>query len=390
MKIPAQPARSSLPPASTRAVQGHNPGKPAVTDTFSPARPEEAYPVPESATAWVARSDEPSLFGRGLTSSLLMALCGPVAVAVSKAGAALEKLGQRKGWWKQLGKIYRPLPPSLLKDLPPSKLERPFLMVPGFHTPKDRFDHLVEKLTEDGSNGGHAYYVARGQFFLDKDCTLQATPDPSTARVFVAVFDSTNTPPHEAGPDLALSLKAIQEFTGQPKVDVCAYSMGGQASRLYLDQGGDAIGKLMMLGTPNQGAALARTSLGLLDLQRSGYDTDWLLSRKPLTQEDRFALGWLLPVDGGSQNPQLSDLNSRWDHQRSRTEAVKLVGANSRFTLGRWFIPAGGDGTVTGSSLELKGEHTVFLKNPNHRNHGLLFSNPQTYTEMRSFFRWDR
>src|SRR5690606_21420628 len=97
---------------------------------------------------------EPTFFGRGLTSSLLMAMCGPIAVAVSKAGEALEKLGQRQGWWDELGKTYKPLPPSKLKELPASTLERPFLLVPGFHTPKDRFHHLVEKLTENGANGG--------------------------------------------------------------------------------------------------------------------------------------------------------------------------------------------------------------------------------------------
>lgn len=369
------------------------PGKPPVQDSNPQDRCElnsTALSVPASAPAWRPLETEPSLFGRGLTSSLLMALCGPIAVAVSKAGEALEKLGQRQGWWDELGKTYKPLPPSLLKDLPASNLERPFLLVPGFHTPKDRFHHLVEKLTENGANGGRAYFVSKGKFYADEDCTIRTTPQGKEARVFVAVFDSTNTPPDQAAPDLAASLKAIQEFTGQPKVDVTAYSMGGLASRVYLDQGGDGIGKLMMLGTPNQGSAMSRSALGLLDLQRWGYDTDWLLTRKPLDQSDRHALGWLLPVSGGSKNPQLEDLNSRWDSQRSRTEAIRLVGSNSRFTFGRYFIPARGDGTVTGSSLRLEGEHTVFLKDPNHRSHGLLFSNPQSYTEMRSFFRWDR
>ena len=75
--------------------------------------------------------------------------------------------------------------------------------------------------------------------------------------------------------------------------------------------------------------------------------------------------------------------------KKARTEAVRLVGSHSRPTLGRYFIPVLGDGTVPGNSLQIGDEQPHFLKNRNHRNHGLLFSNPQTYLEMRDFFGWD-
>lgn len=345
-------------------------------------------PPQRNEIAWRPLDYEPRLFGEGLTSSLLMAVCGPIAVAVSKTGEALEKFGQRMGWWEQLASVNSPLPESKLTDLPASRLTRPILLVPGFHTPKNRFDHLVDKLTEGGVNGGRPYYVANGQFFSDMACTQQVRPAGQDARVFVAVFPHTNTPPHESAQDLKRSLEAICQMTGQSKVDVTGYSMGGQATRVYLDQGGNAIGKFMMLGTPNQGSALSRTSLGLLDLQRWGYDTDWLVSRKPLSQEDRPALGWLLPVKGGSTNPQLSDLNSRWEQQRARVEAVKFLGSNSRITMGHYFIPTGGDGTVPAHSLSPGQTAPTYLTDRNHRNHGLLFSNPQTYLEMREFFGW--
>lgn len=380
MKIQSNPP--SRPPLTSRSPK---PPDPAPSDRVELGPP--GGPTPE--VAWKSLGYEPRLFGDGLTSSLLMAVCGPIAVAVSKSGEAVEKIGQRFGWWDQLGSVNSPLPSYKLRDLPPSRLQRPILLVPGFHTPKNRFDHLVEKLTENGANGGRAYYVSNGQFFADLACTQQIRPGTSDGRVFVAVFPATNTPPHESAQDLKRSLEAICELTGQPKVDVTGYSMGGQATRVYLDQGGEAIGKFMMLGTPNQGSALARTSLGLLDLQRWGYDTDWLVTRKPLSQEDRAALGWLLPVSGGSVNPQLSDLNSRWESQRSQVEAFKLLGSNSRFTLGRYFIPDVGDGTVTARSLRLGDEKTTYLSDSSHRNHGLLFSNPQTYLEMRDFFGWN-
>lgn len=319
-----------------------------------------------------------------------MALCGPLAVVLSKAGEGLENLGQSLGWWETLGSIKKPLPPTLLKNLPDARIQRPVVLVPGWQTPEDRFDHLAEKLTANGQNGGRVYYVRDGEFYGNLNCTerIMTSDVRSDAKVFVAVFPSVNTPPNLSAPELGKDLKAIAALTGSGKSDVVGYSMGGLATRTYLDQGGDQVGKFMMLGTPNRGSALARTSLGLLDLEARGWDTSWLLSRKPITEADRDALGWLRPVTGGAANPQLADLNSRWEEQKSRTEAVRLVGSHSRPTLGRYFIPVLGDGTVPGNSLQIGDEQPHFLKDRHHRNHGLLFSNPQTYLEMRDFFGW--
>ncbi|MBS2037194.1 alpha/beta fold hydrolase [bacterium] len=346
---------------------------------------------PKGPPAWTSLEERPQ-FVTGWSSRLLMGVCGPIAVALSKTGNALDQMGQKLGWWQSLGTIKKPLPPSLLTDLPESKIQRPVVLVPGWQTPEDRFDHLAEKLTSDGKNGGRVYYVRDGEFYADLDCTqrMMLEDTRSDGKVFVAVFPSVNTPPNLSAPELAKDLKAISALTGNPKADVVGYSMGGLATRTYLDQGGDRVGKFMMLGTPNRGSALARTSLGLLDLQAKGWDTQWLLSRKPITEDDRNALGWLRPVTGGPANPQLADLNSRWESQKARTEAVRLVGSHSRPTLGRYFIPVLGDGTVPGNSLQIGEENPHFLKNRNHRNHGLLFSNPQTYLEMRDFFGWDK
>jgi len=346
---------------------------------------------PKAPPAWTTLEEKPQ-FRTSLTSGVLMALCGPVAVVLSKAGNALDQMGQRMGWWESLGSIKKPLPPSLLKDLPAAKIERPVVLVPGWQTPEDRFDHLADKLTSNGQNGGRVYYVRDGEFFADLECSerILTAEAKSDGKVFVAVFPSVNTPPDLSAPELAKDLKAIAALTGSPKADVVGYSMGGLATRLYLDQGGEQVGKFMMLGTPNHGSSLARTSLGLLDLNSWGFDTKWLLSRKPITEQDRNALGWLRPVTGGPSNPQLADLNSRWEGQKGRTEAVRLVGSHSRPTLGRYFIPVLGDGTVPGNSLQIGDEKPHFLKDSHHRNHGLLFSNPQTYLEMRDFFSWDK
>ena len=352
------------------------------------SEPRGAAP-PKIHPAWAPASKKPH-FATGLGSSLTMALCGPLAVGLSKCGAAIDHLGQKLGLWQTLGAIQHALPPSLLHDLPEAKIQRPVLLVPGWQTPEDRFDHLAEKLTADGANGGHVYYVRNGEFFADLDCTrrMMTADTRGDAKVFVAVFPALNTPPDQTAPELAKNLKAIEALTGSAKSDVVGYSMGGLATRLYLDQGGEQVGNFMMLGTPNRGSALSRISLGLLDLDSWGYDTRWLLSRKPIDESDREALGWLRPVTGGKANPQLADLNSRWEGQKARTEAVRLVGSHSRPTLGRFFVPVLGDGTVAGNSLQIGDEKPHFLSDSRHRNHGLLFSNPETYLEMRDFFGW--
>ena len=41
------------------------------------------------------------------------------------------------------------------------------------------------------------------------------------------------------------------------------------------------------------------------------------------------------------------------------------------------------------ASLRLGAEKATYLSDRSHRTHGLLFSNPQTYLEMRDFFGWN-
>jgi pimeloyl-ACP methyl ester carboxylesterase len=378
----------SLPPKIKAAPPAEQCPCDAVAETQNPSSSWRANLMPKlkGSIAWAALPKPPRVFGRSLSAAVLMGCCGPIAIGVSKAGASVESLGKSMGWCDDFGTVCKPLPPSKLGELPPAELGRPVVFVPGFHTPKNRFDHLLEKLTGAGGNGGRAYYVRDGEVFADQACTQKA--EPKDGRVFVAVFPTTNTPPNEAGPQLGRSLETIQRLTGMPKVDVAAYSMGGLTTRVYLDMGGEAVGKFMMLGTPNQGSAMARSALGILDLMENGWDVQWVAARKPLQNSDRPALGWLLPVKIGSDNPQLEDLNSRWPQQKARTEDVQLVGSNSKYTMGRYFMPDVGDGTVTARSLQIDGENVTWLKDPSHLNHGLLFSNPDTYHEMHRFFGW--
>ena len=43
---------------------------------------------------------------------------------------------------------------------------------------------------------------------------------------------------------------------------------------------------------------------------------------------------------------------------------------------------------MTARSLAMDEEQVHFLKDNSHRNHGLLFSNPETYLTMRDYCGW--
>jgi pimeloyl-ACP methyl ester carboxylesterase len=308
---------------------------------------------------------------------------GTALVAISKLGEGIEWFGRKTGFFDSFGVISQPMPPSALTDLPDFQLSKPLVLVPGWHTPDDRFDHLAEKLTHDGANGGQAYFMKNGQFYSDSKCTQTASTPGPEARVFISMFNNTSEVPNQTSPQLDHNIETIKQATGADKVDAVGYSMGGLASRTYLDQGGDGMSKLIMLGTPNQGSKLADASLGLLNLKRDGYAIEWLLDRKQLSEADRTALEWLRP-----NNPELVSLNSRWEQQRGQLDDAKAIGSASRWTLNEFGKPVHGNATVPGSSLALPGLDVSLCKNKEFGEHGLLFSNPEVYAGMADFFKW--
>ncbi len=303
------------------------------------------------------------------------ALFGPVAQCVGKVVCGL---GKTPTW------CMPNIPPSELGPLPSSTLQRPLVFVHGWHTHIERFGAIGEKLTEKGRNGGRMGYVQQGLFFSDPHCQQPlANPGPDTL-VFVSVLTSSRMAPDEAQPELSQNLAAIKKLTGQEVVDVTAFSMGGLATRLFLDQNEDhGIGKLLFIATPQQGAGLAGLSLGLLDAKARGWDTEWLLVGKDVREEDRRALEWLRP----SSEPR-ADLNSRWPQQRERVEAVLHLGAASRTTVGTKFgWPGKGDGLVPLASLALEGLPVEVLQDQTSK-HGELIQSPEVYLRMRDYFGW--
>lgn len=278
-----------------------------------------------------------------------------------------------------------PAPPqgdhSPLKDLPAANMTRPLLFVPGWFTSHDTFETLTEKLSK--GNGDQAFYVKSGAFYEDKDCTrpLAAGQIPAEARVFVAVHEHHNDSPSAAAPQLEANLRAVREVSGQPTSDVLAFSQGGLTTRNYLDQGGSGIGKLAMLGTPNQGSSLADASLFMFEARDQGFDVDWLLAEKYLQDSDLPALEWM-----ATESQTLEQLNQRWPAQRAGLEDVMIMGSDQRVTIDwDWPFFTGGDAIVEAENLALPGVEPVLLEEEPGRHNSLPF-NAEVYLRMHDFF----
>lgn len=273
-----------------------------------------------------------------------------------------------------------------LEGQPQVELERPFVMVPGWTTRPEAFHDLGSKLTEGGLNGGRIVFVRDGAFFNDPEAQVQADPEsvPADARVFQVIPKDAHAPPDVVADELERSFEAIRQVTGAPRLDVEAYSMGGLSTRVYLDRGGQAVGRLMMLGTPNRGTRFAELARHVI--QR---DVRWAMSLGGLTVGDLPALDWMAPVQGdGSSNPRLSALNSRWDEQASRLEDFHAVAARGLLTPAEKGGPmfTEGDGLVPVDRVGPPGVEVTVLSGDKH--HRLLNREAETYQELIRFFGW--
>lgn len=267
-----------------------------------------------------------------------------------------------------------------LRDVPLVRLERPYVIVPGWTTRSEKFDPLVHRLTEGGRNGGRPYYVQDGRFFADGEATQPLDSVPADARVFVQVFHDRLQPPSETAPQLARSLDAVRRATGAARVDVEGYSLGGLATRTYLDQGGQGVGKVLLLGTPNRGTRFAELAGRLIR-----RDIAWALKLANLTVADLPAMEWM----AAGANPRLEDLNSRWSTQKARTEGMLLLGSEELATPSRGLLPLRkGDGLVERSSLQMPDVDVKLLEGRPTLQHGFLPTDREVYLERARFFNW--
>ena len=269
-----------------------------------------------------------------------------------------------------------------LQNETPVKIEQPFVMVPGWTTTREAFDPLAEKLLEGGRNGGELVFVQGGDFFYDRDCTLrcpQINLDSGDHKVFEVVWSDIRLPPHLSALELETNLEAVKTLTGAQELDVSAYSMGGLATRKYLDNGGNDIDQLITLGSPHQGAEFA--DLARRTLRR---DLQWAINFAGLLPADLPALDWLAPVERG--NPQLEGLNDRWASQKAQVNEVRFVGGIGTVSADTgWWPVADGDGLVTAKSSAPPGETPVILPDQHHSH---LNNNALVYEQLRDFFGW--
>ena len=301
----------------------------------------------------------------------------PLASVASLGGQLWEKLHHQK-----------PESPEIHQDLlvgeVSRELDRPLLIVPGFNYRLSAFHDLTEKLTENGANGARPYFLRDGQVFLDEKCSTPLPKIPSEARIFIAALHNPNDPPPASAPQVGQDLEMILQATGQAKVDVAAHSMGGLATRKYLDHGGTEVGRFLMVGTPNQGATLAYASLKLLDYHERGWPVSWLMAKQGVKECDRPAYEWLSPHG----RDKIQDLNSRAATQLARVEQAEIMGGSDLKTYGSAMWKVAGDGTVPATALEIPGWTTKLPEKLDCPKHARLFDDPQVYREMADFFQW--
>lgn len=265
-------------------------------------------------------------------------------------------------------------------------LSRPLLGVVGFMGRLGDTAHLREHLTENGQNGGSTYYLKDQKVYRDDTFQEAMPPDwtDANARVFQLVPRDRSQSPEVTAEQLGPALQQIAAITGQPKVDVAAHSLGGLGARIYCTGGGQGIGRLMMVGTPNLGLRAATLAEWAVTEQ-----IGWAMMIGNLGPQALPALQWLRSVSDG--NPQLEDLNSRWGDRKKSLEEVKVVGSGGRLTASADESGWGdGDGLVNSASLALPETPVTVLPGSWSQGHISLMNDRQVFREMSDFFKWTR
>jgi triacylglycerol esterase/lipase EstA (alpha/beta hydrolase family) len=99
-------------------------------------------------------------------------------------------------------------------------------------------------------------------------------------------------------PIISRAVAMLRRETGHDKIIILAHSMGGLAARAYIrDHGAAFIAKVITLGTPHHGTALARFGKGENSHQmrwigsaRDGHPSDWLANLARFENADTYKL----------------------------------------------------------------------------------------------------
>ncbi|WDZ94699.1 alpha/beta fold hydrolase [Herbaspirillum sp. WKF16] len=119
------------------------------------------------------------------------------------------------------------------------------------------------------------------------------------------------------------AVRRVLEETGQKKIVILAHSMGGLAARAYLrDHGSDRVAKVITLGSPHHGTAIANFGIGIncgemnwLGRYEEGRSSEWL--QKLAATEEADALANIVSIYSQHDNiisPQSSaHLEGAWN-----------------------------------------------------------------------------
>lgn len=315
------------------------------------------------------------------------------------------KLGHRKASWRtdmvavtqfaasgwlynQAGKSAdkKNLEKPPLSDVPKVKMDDPLVLVPGWTTLPEKFDRVIDHLLASGENGKRPVYLKDGKAFSDKEC-LTPTDIATDDKVFVAVFDTPLDAPDKSAPQLNDAVAAIKR-SGHEAVDVMGYSMGGLAVRKMLQDDGQKLDQVAMLGTANRGTRFA--TLAEYIVQR---DIGWAMSLGNINASHLPALSWLKAWDAKDpeSNPLLGELNKTLDHQLAGANEFLSIGSAGLATISKsWGGAEGGDGLVPHSSVDLPGLPTVLLEGRGNKQHGNLPHDSDVFRELTDFFNWEK
>lgn len=279
----------------------------------------------------------------------------------------LKAVGTSMEWWQGMDEV------------PRVQLQEPVLFVQGFVAPPGQFSTALKHLTSDGLNGGAPVYIKDGQFFSDTWCKNKMEPGPES-KVFRLIHDPLASPEVIAD-KMELATVAIEKVSGDCRPDVVAHSLGGLGARIYTDRG-NKVGKLAMVGTPNQGSRAA-----LLTKAALVNGISWATSLAHVNAAAIPALEWMVPTGNGNQH--LQSLNSRWESQQAQTEGAVIIGANAFDSPSPTLESEPGDGLIEASSLQVGDCPTLILSGDESRKgHYTMAADPEIFQAYSDFFGW--
>ena len=247
--------------------------------------------------------------------------------------------------------------PAKQPKSPPPALERPVIFLHGFNGSAEGWGQITD-------------WLSSGQEPVNKDGGILEPGKLDNIDSDANLFSLRLSRPYNSVEvntvELRETIEAVTKATGATEVDLVVHSLGGLNARNYLQGGDEKVNKLVMLGTPNHGSALA-------DMERFFRENFEYPILPPVDDpEVRRVLEQLSvdKMDGDKpQNPWLRELNNNWEQQRDKADILLVAGAGIPTVTGGPGLTIFGDGVVTRRSAKMSG---IERKTSWFRTHGGL------------------